>query len=126
MSSKGFKLRLVIGWMVGVMLVISLPLGLVWKQYAYVNLSRDLLAAEKERGRLQNEVMLLETEVRALARPSRLESLARDRFGLVDPGPPILIQPEGQVLAGTSGSNGADTMNTASWRGKKAWRTDGF
>ena len=42
MSSKGFKLRLVIGWMVGVMLVISLPLGLVWAAYVLVRKGRDL------------------------------------------------------------------------------------
>jgi cell division protein FtsL len=110
-----------------VMLVASLPLGMVWKQYAYVNLSRGLQTAERDRGRLQNEVLLLETEVRGLMRTSRLETLARDRFGLIDPGPPILVQPEGAVLAGAGGSDGTmDTLKAASWRERAGWRTNGF
>ena len=123
MSARGFKLRVILGWMAMVMILASLPLGMVWKQYAYVNLSRGLQTAEKDRGRLQNHVMLLETEVRGLMRPSRLEALARDHFGLVDHGPPIDVQPADQILANKdgSGTNGSDSVKTASWRGKARW-----
>jgi cell division protein FtsL len=130
MSARGFKLRSVVVWMALVLLTTLLPLGLVWKQYAYVNLSRALENAEKDRGSLQNEVMLLETQVGELKEPSRLEELARDHFGLIDAGPPIMVQAEGQVLASNSQGSGAagatpaasggeDTlkMKTASWHG---------
>ena len=106
-----------------VLFLASLPLGMVWKQYAFVNLSRGLQEAEKDRGRLQNQVMLLETEVRGLMRPSRLESLARDHFGLVDHGPPIEVQAGDQILASQekSGVAGTDSVKAASWPGKSAW-----
>ena len=127
MSARGFKLRSVVTWMAMVMLVASLPLGMVWRRYAYVNLSRGLEAAEKDRARLQNEVTLLETQVRALKQPSRLETLARDRLGLVDPGTPIVVQIEGQVFASAGTLDGRrDSVEAASWRGGAAWQTDGF
>ena len=119
MSARGFKLRSVIVWMGLICLGASLLMGIVWKQYTYVNLSRGLQRAEKDRGRLQNEVMLLETQVRGLRQPSRLEELARDHFGLIDPGPAIVIQPEGQVLAGSGKAD--DSVKTASWRGFFKW-----
>jgi cell division protein FtsL len=122
MSARGFKLRSVVVWMALVMLTTLLPMGLVWKQYAYVNLSRSLQKAEKDRGTLQNEVMLLETQVGELKEPSRLEALARDHLGLVDAGPPIMVQAEGQVLASqtpTEANTGTDSVKvkTASWHG---------
>ena len=122
MSARGFKLRFVFAWMAGVSVIAFLLMGIVWKQYAYVNLSRDLMKSEKEIGSLQNQVMVYETEIRGLKQPARLEALARDHFGLVDGGVPVLVQAEGQVLAsgGESGvsspGNANDTMKTASWR----------
>ncbi len=121
MSARGFKLRAVVSWMALVFLGASLLMGIVWKQYSYVNLSRALLKSDKDRARLQNEVMLLETQVRGLRQPSRLESLARDHFGLIDPGPPIDIQPEGQVLASSASSPEKTDLKISSWRGFFKW-----
>ena len=120
MSARGFKLRSVVGWMVVVLAGAALLMGIVWKQYTYVNLSRALMNSDKDRARLQNEVMLLETQVRGLRQPSRLEALARDHFGLVDPGPAIVIQMQGQILANAPANNG-DSLKTASWKGLFKW-----
>ena len=121
MSARGFKLRSVIVWMGVVLVAAALLMGIVWKQYTYVNLSRALLNSDKDRARLQNEVMLLETQVRGLRQPSRLESLARDHFGLVDPGPAIVIQMEGQILASSQSDENKDNLKTASWKGLFKW-----
>jgi hypothetical protein len=119
MSARGFKLRSVIVWMALTLLVASLPLGMVWKHYAYVNLSRGLLEAEKRRSGLGNEVLLLETELRRLKDPARLESLARERFGLKEAGPPVLVPAEGQVLAQGGPGKAEDAPRAASWQGAR-------
>ena len=120
-DARGFKLRSVFGWMMAVSVVAALLIGYVWKQYTYVSLSRALMAADRDQARLQNEVMLLETQVRGLRQPSRLEALARDHFGLIDPGPPVLIQPEGQILADAKTKHRDDGLRTASWRSLFKW-----
>ncbi len=122
------KLRTVIGWMLLVMTVSAFLLGVVWKQYTFVAESRALLRGEQDRERLQNAVMLLETQVRALRRPERLEKLARTRFGLIDPGPPVAVQPEGQVLADGAGPQVAANKNLQAARGPEVfgWRLGGW
>lgn len=117
MSARGFRLRTLVLWMGMILILALLPLGMVWKQYTYVNLSRALLECKKDRGRLQNQAMLLKTQVRGLLQPSRLESLARDRFGLIDPGPPIEVQPPDQVIASReiTGESEPDTLKAARW-----------
>ena len=106
MSGSAVKLRAVFGWMVLMLLIASLLLAQVWKQQAFVRLSRELIQAGRDRDALATEVLVLETETRALGQLSRLESFARDRLGLINPGPPTVIQPEGQVLA-SAGSEGS-------------------
>ena len=99
MSGGAVKLRAVFAWMALTLLVASLLLAQVWKQQAFVRLSRDLIQAGRDRDALATEVLVLETETRALGQLSRLETVARERLGLINPGPPTVIQPEGQVLA---------------------------
>ena len=48
-----------------------------------------------------------------LRQPARLEALARDRFGLVDPGPATVIQMEGQILADNKAEESGE-LKTAS------------
>lgn len=109
-------------WMGVISFVACLLMSIIWKQYAYVNLSRQVLKSQKEIGAMQNQVMVLETEIRSLKQRSRLELLAREHFGLVEGGVPVLVQAEGQVLAmqatpeNTAPQNNRDTMKTASWR----------
>ncbi len=99
MSGGNVKLRAVFGWIALMLLIVSLPLAQVWKQQTFVRLSRELMQAGRDRDALGTEVLVLETETRALGQLSRLETVARERLGLINPGPPTVIQPEGQVLA---------------------------
>jgi cell division protein FtsL len=98
-SGGAVKLRAVFAWMALTLLVASLLLAQVWKQQAFVRLSRELVQAGRDRDALATEVLVLETETRALGQLSRLETVARERLGLINPGPPTVIQPEGQLLA---------------------------
>lgn len=121
---RGIKLRILVGWMALVSLAASVLLCVVWKEHEFVRLSRVVLRTQKEAARLQDGVLVLETEVQSLRKPSRLEELARERFGLINPGSPIVVQPEGQVLARGSkpelvSANG--TVKTAGWRGRLPW-----
>jgi hypothetical protein len=125
---RGFKLRTVFAWMTLMVMTASLMLGKVWKEYAYAHLSRGLFLGEKDKAQLQNEVMLLETEVHALRQPSRLETLARERFGLVDVAAPIVIEREGKALAREEKSvefSANENIQAARWGGF-AWRIKGW
>ena len=99
MSGGSVKLRAVFAWIALMLLIVSFPLAQVWKQQTFVRLSRELIQAGRDRDALATEVLVLETETRALGQLSRLETVARERLGLINPGPPTVIQPEGQVLA---------------------------
>jgi cell division protein FtsL len=105
MSGGAVKLRAVFAWMALMLLVASLLLAQVWKQQAFVRLSRELIQAGRDRDALATEVLVLETETRALGQLSRLETVAREHLGLINPGPPTVIQPEGQLLAQASGDS---------------------
>lgn len=109
MSGGSVKLRAVFAWMALTLLVASLLLAQVWKQQAFVRLSRELIQAGRDRDALATEVLVLETETRALRQFSRLETFARERLGLINPGPPTVIQPEGQLLARSSGESAEGT-----------------
>jgi cell division protein FtsL len=102
--SGGVKLRTVTGWMAVMLLAASLALAHIWKQQMHARLSREIVVMGRERDALAAAVLLLDTETRGLRQYSRLEAVARQRLGLVNPGPPVMIQPAGQVLA--SGDQG--------------------
>jgi len=130
MKARGVKLRVVVGWMGLTLFLVSLPLGLVWKQQTYVRYARSLIQTKNERARLQNEVLLLETEVRGLKNPSRLELLARERFGLIDPVATVTVPLNISNNTPTpveAGVPGGGKILTASWRERiAAWRPKGF
>jgi len=109
--SGAVKLRSVVAWIALMLVAATVPLAQVWKQQTYSRLSRDLIEAGRERDRIATEVLVLETETRALGQLSRLETFARERLGLVDPGPPVVIQPEGQVLASADSAGGKDIQS---------------
>lgn len=116
MSRGGVKLRQVFGWMALMGFAAVLALAHVWKQNMHAGLSRELVKVTRERDALAAEVLLLETEARGLRHYSRLESVARNRLGLVKPGPATVIQPAGQTLAAASEAAG-DTIRAARWKG---------
>jgi cell division protein FtsL len=122
MSGGAVKLRAVFGWIALMLLIVSLPLAQVWKQQTFVRLSRELIQSGRDRDALATDVLVLETETRALGQLSRLETVARDRLGLINPGPPTVIQPEGQVLAqaGEGSKENSGSIQTAKfhfWKG---------
>ena len=124
MSGGTVKLRAVFAWIALMLIIVAFPLAQVWKQQTFVRLSRELIQAGRDRDALATEVLVLETETRALGQLSRLETVARERLGLINPGPPTVIQPEGQVLAqvqdsGTSGSSGSSIQSAkfGFWKG---------
>lgn len=118
MSGGGIKLRQVFAWMAVMGFLAVLALGHVWKQNTHAGLSRDLVKMARARDALAAEVLLLETEARALRHYSRLEAVARERLGLVKPGPAVVIQPAGQLVASAEQvSEAADTIRSARWKG---------
>jgi cell division protein FtsL len=124
-STGAVKLRSVFVWM-GVMSVVALlAVAHLSKQHLHSRLSREVIAAARERDALSTEVLLLETETRGLHLYSRLETVARERLGLINPGTPVMIQPAGQVMASTApeekagekqGGTGTP-IRAARWRG---------
>lgn len=124
MSAGDIKLRAVIVWMAVMLAAVSLPLAHVWKQQAYVRLSRELAQTVKDRDALANEVLRLETETRGLRQYSRIEAVARRRLGLIDPGPPMVIQPAGQVLASRE-TRGDDAEDGSGQGGNKVAKEGG-
>ena len=126
---RGFKFRSVVGWMALIFLSASFLLGMVWKQQAYARLARDLEVGERKRAGLHNAVLHLETKVRALRQPARLEALARDRFGLIHPGPPLMVLPEGQIFVHGftgGGERPSPPIRAARWLKEFAWRIKGW
>jgi cell division protein FtsB len=122
--SDTVKLRRVAAW-VGVMgLAAVLAIGHVWKQNTHARFSRELVKLSRERDALAAEVLLLDTEARGLRHFSRLETVAREHLGLVKPGPAVVIQPAGQVVASVEGRKAedkkdasTDTIRSARWKG---------
>jgi len=123
--SGAIKLRRVAAWVGVTGLLAVLAVGHVWKQNTHARFSRDLVKVSRERDALAAEVLLLDTETRGLRHFSRLEALARDRLGLVKPGPATVIQPAGQVVAsrevepnahGDSATMG-EPIRSARWKG---------
>jgi cell division protein FtsL len=119
MSGGTVKLRAVFAWIALMLLIVSLPLAQVWKQQTFVRLSRELIQAGRDRDALATDVLVLETETRALGQLSRLETVARERLGLINPGPPTVIQPEGQVLAQAGETVEGSTENGSSIKSAK-------
>lgn len=105
--SSGVKLRTVTVWMAVMLLGASMALAHIWKQQTHARLSREIVTMGRERDLLVAGVLMLDKETRGLRQFSRLETVARQRLGLVNPGPPIVIQPVGQVLAAGEGRGGA-------------------
>ncbi len=97
--SSGIKLRQVFVWIAVMGILALLALGQVWQKNTHAGLSRSLVKTARERDALAAEVLLLETQTRGLRQYSRLEDVARERLGLIKPGPAVVIQPDGQLVA---------------------------
>jgi cell division protein FtsB len=120
--SSGVKIRSVVGWM-GVMFCFALvAVAVLSKQNWHSRLSREVAETARSRDALATEVLLLETEARGLRLYPRLEAVARERLGLVNPTEtPIVIAPAGQVVAERNQAPGAAEapveIKSARWKG---------
>lgn len=99
MNGGVVKLRQVFAWVAVTGFLAVLALAHVWQQNTHAGLSRELVKTARERDVLAAEVLLLETQTRGLRHYSRLETVARERLGLIKTGPATVIQPSGQVVA---------------------------
>jgi hypothetical protein len=135
---KGLKLRTVIGLFCLVLCAAGVLVAHVWKQNAYVRISMGAVKLTKQKAQLRNDIALLEVAVGGLKKMSRIEGMAKGRFGLEYGKAPILVYLDGA-------SAGRDDGMVASARtrrigdfaegegegkglesGKVAWRTNGF
>ena len=115
--SSGVKLRKVFGWMAVTFCVALAAVASLSKQHLHSRLSREVLTTSRERDALATEVLLLETETRGLRLYPRLEAVARERLGLVNPTEtPVVIQPEDQVVAERATPTDAP-IRSARWKG---------
>jgi cell division protein FtsL len=81
--------RLVLAIMLGVAMVMSVSLLLVWVRLQTVHTGYQLSAARHLTHRLEQEQRELALEIATLTSPRRLERLAHDRLGM---GPPAAGQ----------------------------------
>jgi hypothetical protein len=139
---KGLKLRTVIGLFCLVLCAAGVLVAHVWKQNAYVRISMGAVKLAKEKAMLRNDIALLEVAVGGLKKISRIEGMAKGRFGLEYGKSPVLVylggaaardEDEGVVAsARTPGVSpvaraerkGSETRGLES--GKVAWRINGF
>jgi cell division protein FtsL len=130
---KGLKLRSVIGLFCLVLILAGVLVAHVWKQNAYVRLSMDQVKLAKQQTQLRNEIALLEVSVGSLKKLSRIEGLAKNRFGLEYGKAPVLVymdedsRPASRAARETdAGRQAAAEGNRELQSGKVAWRTNGL
>ena len=132
---KGLKLRKIVGLFALVLIAAGVMVAHVWKQNAFIRISREAVKLGQSEAHLRNEIALLELEIGELRRFSRIEALAKGRFGLEYAKAPVLVYSE----AAGAGAGGADARSPATRAqsaaasqapkapgleaGKVAWRT---
>lgn len=131
---KGLKLRKIIGLFLLVLCLASVLVAHVWKQNTYVRLSIEGARLAKEDAKLRNGIALLELEAGELRKLSRIEAIAKARFGLETAKTPVPVYPEGEAASGLGRSSAPrpDAFNRVAGRtaktesGMMAWLTKGL
>jgi cell division protein FtsL len=138
---KGLKLRTIVGLFCLVLCAAGVLVAHVWKQNAYVRLSMATVKIGKVRTQLQNDIALLEISVGGLKKLSRIEGMAKGRFGLEYGNTPVLVYleshaGEGETEAGSASVSVSEKVPGAVAEagteakgleaGKVAWRIKGF
>jgi len=113
---KGLKLRGIVGLFILVLCIAAVLVADVYKQNTYVRLSIAGTKIGKQKAEIRNELALLEVKISVLKKYSRIESIAKSRFGLEYGITPILVY--------SDKANKAQTKSLAF--GKVAWRTKGL
>jgi cell division protein FtsL len=103
---KGLKLRTIVGLFCLVLCAAGVLVAHVWKQNAYVRISMDAVKLAKQKARLRNDIALLEVSVGGLKKISRIESMAKSRFGLEYGKTPVLVYLDGGAHSGEAGEAG--------------------
>ena len=75
---KGFRLRNIVALFLLVLMGASVLMAHVWKQNAYVRLSKESVKLGREGKALRDSIALLEMEAGDLRKLGRIELLARD------------------------------------------------
>ncbi len=113
---KGLKLRGIVGMFGLVLCGAGVLVAHVYKQNTFVRLSIAGMRLAKLKSDLRNDIALLEVDVGGLKKLSRIEGLAKGRFGLEYGITPVLVYPD---RAGAADAKGLEV-------GKVAWRTKGL
>jgi hypothetical protein len=92
---KGLKLRTIVGLFFLVLCAAGVLVAHVWKQNAYVRISMGAVRLAKQKALLRNDIALLEVSVGGLKKISRIENLAKSRFGLEYGKTPVLVYLDG-------------------------------
>ncbi len=125
---KGLKLRGVVGLFGLVMCGASLLVAHVYKQNSFVRFSINGAKLARQKTQLRNDIALLEVEVGGLKKLSRIESVAKARFGLEYGNAPVLVYPDGNSREArrlASAPQVAPDQNALE-TGKIAWLTKGL
>jgi hypothetical protein len=135
---KGLKLRTVVALFCLVLTLAGVLVAQVWKQNAYVRISMGAVKLAKEEAQLRNEIALLEVSVGGLKKISRIEAMAKGRFGLEYGKAPVLVYLDGEdrasrkvAPAGTQTAleariGGINGLGQGLPSGKVEWRTSGL
>ncbi|MDB5102814.1 MAG: hypothetical protein JWP91_503 [Fibrobacteres bacterium] len=135
---KGLKLRTIVGLFLLVLCAAGVLVAHVWKQNAYVRISMGAVRLAKQRAQLRNDIALLEVSVGGLKKISRIEALAKGRFGLEYGKAPVLVYLGGDASLGDEGGSARTAQAGMAGRretrgegrglesGKVAWRTNGL
>ncbi len=110
---KGLKLRTVVGLFCLVLCLAGILVAHVWKQNAYVRLSMSTVRIGKQTVQLQNDIALLEIAVGGLKKLSRIEAMAKGRFGLEYGNAPVLVYLESDAAGNDAGAARADLASAA-------------
>lgn len=110
---KGFRLRNIVALFALVLMGASILMAHVWKQNAYVRLSKESAQLNRDGKALRDSIALLEMEAGALRKLARIEGLAKARFGLEYGNNPVLVYPE-------EGADGREAMMARSMDGERA------
>ena len=113
---KGLKLRGIVGIFGLVLCGAGILVAHVYKQNTYVRLSIGAIRLNKAKAEVRNEIALLEVEVGDLKKLSRIEGVAKSKFGLEYGNTPVLVYPTGEGAAEAKGLA----------LGKVTWRTRGL
>ena len=110
---KGLKLRTVVGLFCLVLCAAGVLVAHVWKQNAYVRISMAAVKLAKQKAQLRNDIALLEVSVGGLKKISRIENMAKTRFGLEYGKTPVLVYLGGGADAAEAGDDEAPAARTA-------------